>query len=416
MDKRNKPMQIKPSSGNKPVLGISGHAGAGHVHSHKGFIQDDSGGFAVAATFLGSAYPAETLIKRVSCRERIVEVETAGGGIGTAVARRGFTRYEKELLQRSLGLDGLYSQAIAYRCFGRIYGQGVMEAPVALQTAVCLAVIDTFHKKYPQQILVSGEGVKNNVGMCMGALIEVDGSCVAVMAILNATKGGIGPVEDLEGNICLAEKGALMKRLGLTEIPTIIIEGKAYIPTFSSELTENIFWVRFNEEYDNPAVGDALIQAVDQCGLPGRSSNTAYPRYTGEMKETTMALGGKIADIGKKIQHSTRSREKAELIAELALLVSQDAGGISYMSDDLHEIVAGGGLVPGLAAVLSIAVSEEYINQSQIPEITEDDIDNYVAIAGNAIKIMSENQHHLSKYLGRKRKFDVKILDKLVNA
>ncbi len=246
---------IKPSFNTKPIMGISGHAGAGHVHSHKGFIQDDSGGFAVASSFINFAYPADTLIHRVSCKDNVVTVETVDGGIGEAIARRGFTRYEEELLQRSLGRNALYSQSIAYRCFGRVYGQGVMEAPVAFQTALCRAVIDTFYRKYPENILISDEGLKSNVGMCMGALIEVHGTCVAVMAVLNATKGGIGPVEDLEGNIYLAAKGSLMKLLGLTEVPTIIIEGKAYIPTFSSKLTENTFWVRFNEEFDNPAVG-----------------------------------------------------------------------------------------------------------------------------------------------------------------
>lgn len=407
-------MQIKPSLDTTPILGISGHAGAGHVHSHKGFIQDDSGGFAVASSFINLAYPADTLIDRVSCKDNVVEVETVDGGIGKAIARRGFTRYEEELLQRSLGRDGLYSQSLAYRCFGRIYGQGVMEAPVAFQTALCRAVIDTFHRKYPKAILISDEGLESNVGMCMGALIEVHETCVAVMALVNASKGGIGPVEDLEGNIYLAAKGSLMKRLGLTEIPTIIIEGKAYIPTFSSKLTENTFWVRFNEEFDNPAVGDALIKAVDRCRAPGLHSNTAYPRYTGEMKDTTVALGRKIVDIGTKIQNATTSREKAHLIAELAVLVSQDAGGITYMSNDLHEIVAGGGLVPGLAAVLSIAVSETYIRKNQLPEITTDDIENYVNISVEAIKIMSENREQLSKYLGRRDTFDVKILNELV--
>ena len=84
------------------------------------------------------------------------------------------------------------------------------------------------------------------------------------------------------------------------------------------------------------------------------------------------------------------------------------------MSNDFHEIVAGGGLVPGLAAVLSIAVSETYINKNQIPEITADDIENYVNISVEAIKIMSKNREHLSKYLGRRDTFDVKILDELV--
>ncbi|MBT8355122.1 MAG: hypothetical protein KJO60_11400 [Desulfofustis sp.] len=409
-------MHIKPNPNEKPKFGVSGHVGAGHVHSHKGFIQDDSGGFAVTTSLIRIAYPADTSIHRVSCTQDVVEVETVEGGIGRATARRGFTRYEEELLQRSLGLDGIYSQSLSCRCFGRIYGQGVMEAPVAFQTATCLAVIDTFHRKYPDHIKVSEEGLQSNVGKCMGALIDIEGSCIAVMAVVNASRGGIGPVEDLEGNISLAEKGSLMEEIGLDKIPTIIIEGKAYVPTFSSTLEQNTFWIRFNEEFDNPAVGDALIKAAANCPVPSLSSNTAYPRYTGEMKETTRVFGQKIIDIGRKIESSSHSQEKAKLIAELALLVSQDAGGITYMTDSLHEIVAGGGLVPGLAAVLSIAVSQKYIEENLIPEITPEDVDSYLNIIVLAIEFMSKDPQSLENYIKRKDQFDVNILGELVQA
>jgi hypothetical protein len=289
-----------------------------------------------------------------------------------------------------------------------------MEPAVAFQTAICLAVLDTFSRKYPDHIKISEEGLPDNVGKCMATLVDINGHCVAVMAVINATYGGIGPVEDLEGNIYLAGKGSLMKEFRLDRIPTIIIEGKAYIPTFSSTLPQNSFWIRFNEEFDNPAVGDALIKAAARCGITSLNSNTAYPRYTGEMRQTTVALGQKIIEIGRKIQVSTLSREKAALIAELALLISQDAGGITYMSDDVHEIAAGGGLVPGLAAVLSIAVSEEYMGKNPIPEITPDDIEGYLQILIQAIDFMACDTQSLAKYIKRKDQFDANILGKLI--
>ncbi len=409
-------MNIKPDVEGNPILGVSGHVGAGHVHSHKGFIQDDSGGFAVATSLIKLAYPADTHIHRVSCSEDEVVVETADGGIGRAAARRGFTTYEEELLQRSLGLDGIFSQSITCRCCGRIYGQGVMEAAVAFQTAICLSVIDTLHKNYPDQIKISEEGLKSNVGECMATKIDINGSCVAVMAVINASRGGIGPVEDLEGNIGLAGKAALMEEFRLDRIPTIIVEGKAYVPGFSANLSQTSFWIRFNEEYDNPAVGDALSKAAANCEAIHRSSNTAYPRYTGEMQETTQAFGQKIIEIGKQIESSTRSQDKAKLIAELALLVSQDAGGITYMTSGLHEIVAGGGLVPGLAAVLSIAVSQNYIEENMIPEITSEDLNTYIKIIVQAIDLMSKDSQALAQYIKRKDQFDVTILDELIQA
>ncbi len=70
--------------------------------------------------------------------------------------------------KRAVGLNGLFSQSAAFRSMGRIYGQGVLEAPVALQTAICLAVINTFARRYPDVIITSGEGIQGNVGACMG--------------------------------------------------------------------------------------------------------------------------------------------------------------------------------------------------------------------------------------------------------
>lgn len=403
-------MHIRPYPDVKPVFGISGHVGAGHVHSHQGLIQDDSGGFAVATSIIKIAYPADTSIQRVSCNHDVVEVETVDGGIGRATARRGFTRYEEELLQRSLGKDGIYSQPVACRCFGRIYGQGVMEAPVAFQTAICLAIIDTFHNKYPEQIKVSEEGLKSNVGKCMATQIDINGNSVAVMAVVNATRGGIGPVEDLEGNVCFAGKGSLMQEIGLHKVPTIIVEGKAYVPILSSKMDQNSFWIRFNEEFDNPAVGDALIRSADKCSVSSLNSNTAYPRYSGQMQKATVALAQKIIHIGKRIESSTTSQDKAKLIAELALLVSQDAGGITYMTNDLHEIVAAGGLVPGLAAVLSIIVSQKYIEENPIPEVTPEDVESYLNIIFQAIEFMSGDSQSLAKYINRNDQFDVNRL------
>jgi hypothetical protein len=53
-----KPMQVRSTPADKPLIGVMGHAGAGHVHSHSGFIQDDSAGFAVVTTLIRRALPS----------------------------------------------------------------------------------------------------------------------------------------------------------------------------------------------------------------------------------------------------------------------------------------------------------------------------------------------------------------------
>ncbi len=401
-------MIITPSH-QTPALGVSGHAGAGHVHSHSGFIQDDSAGFAVAASLIGMACPADTIIREVTIKADTVEVRTGGGGTGRATARRGFTPYEAELVTRAVGLDGIFSQAAAFRSLGRIYGQGVMEAPVALQTAICLAVIDTFSRHYPNIVITSGEGVKGNVGACMGAVLDVEGVCVAVMAVLNATEGGLGPVEDLEGNVSYFQKGQLMKRLGLDHVPTIVLETKAYIPAVSDALVEDCLWVRYNDKFDNPAVGKALITAAENLGLTVMHADMAYPRHSGEMSKTTAEFAMRVIETGNKIKSARTASEKVYLVGQLALLVSQDAGGITYMTDRLHEIAAGAGIIPGMSAVLSMTVSKETIDRDKIPEFTADDNLRYLDVTLEALRILSGNLAEAQSYLSRSHTyFDAK--------
>jgi hypothetical protein len=406
-------MQVK-SSTYKALLGVSGHAGAGHVHSHSGFIQDDSAGFAAVASLIGMAHPVDSTIKKVTADADTVEVHTGGGGTGRAVARRGFTPFETELMKRSVGLDGLFSQGVAFRCFGRVYGQGVLEAPVALQTAVCLAVIDTFSKNHPDAIMVSGEGLDCNVGACMGAVLDVNGVSTAALAVLNATAGGLGPAEDLEGNLDFAEKGRLMAELGLNDVPTIVLESKAYVPSVCKTLKNDSFFVRFNAEVDNPAVGQALIEAVKEAGLPLIQSDSAYPRNTGEMRENTAALGRRIVELGREIGYACTASDKVRLVGELAVLVSQDAGGVTYMTENLHEIAAGGGLVPGTAAVLSMAVSQSTIERCMVPDFTPEDALHYLTITGAALEILSNNLDVAQTYLERKSIFYKNEIERLI--
>ena len=95
---------IKLSAAKQGVYGISGHVGVGHVHSHCGFVQDDSAGFAVAASLLQRAVPLDTTIAKVDVDlpSGSITITTAAGGQGTVAARRRFTPAESELAQKAL--------------------------------------------------------------------------------------------------------------------------------------------------------------------------------------------------------------------------------------------------------------------------------------------------------------------------
>ena len=132
---------VKISSQAQGAYGIVGHVGVGHVHSHSGFVQDDSAGFAVASLILRQAVPVSTIVKdvEVDLVTGDVTVTLESGGKGFASARRGFTPAENEIAKRAIGQDAVFTQNVAQHTFGRIYGQGALETAVALQGACALA-------------------------------------------------------------------------------------------------------------------------------------------------------------------------------------------------------------------------------------------------------------------------------------
>ena len=225
-------MKVQFSDAARGQLGLVGHVGCGHANSHCGFIQDDSGGFAALMRLFERITDLDLSISEVVPtvgQTGGFEVKLASGGIAYAAARRGVTPFEAELSQKAVGLSAVTTQADAMKVFGRVLGQGAMEVPVALQTAIANAAVDSFIRNYPENFTVGSEDVPGNVGSWISTVINVDdGIDVSVMALINATEGGLGPNEDIEGNVNLAGKKDEMHRLGLYAMPTILLEGKVF--------------------------------------------------------------------------------------------------------------------------------------------------------------------------------------------
>ena len=101
-----------------------------------------------------------------------------------------------------------------------------MEVPVALQTAIANAALDSFVKAFSDQFIIKEEDLEGNCGKILGTVLDIHGVPVSVMALSNATVGGIGPNEDIEGNVNLYGKKDLSEKLHLDRIPSFVIEGK----------------------------------------------------------------------------------------------------------------------------------------------------------------------------------------------
>lgn len=380
-------MEITVSARKEGLIGLVGHVGVGHVHSHMGFVQDDSGGLAVVTTLLKRAMPVDTSIKKISCdiAKGTITVTTTGGGVGTAFARRGITPAEADLVCSAIGQDSVFTQSLAVRTFGRMYGQGISETAVAFQTALALAIIDTFAQNYPNHCSVVEEDMPGNCGRMLGTVLDMANVPVSLLAVVNASHGGIGPNEDLEGNTVSGAKGRLMKELGLDNLPTVIVEGKMFVPSVCRSMVKPAFWIRAQQEVDNTTVARCLAEAAEQQGIPYVLSLEALPQSSGALRQATQNLGQKIMELGQRLSQAEMAADKVAIVAELATLVSQDAGGVTFMSNPLHEKVRGAGLLPGTAAVISELVPPAYVNHWKIPLLTPEDVNKYMGIITAAI-------------------------------
>lgn len=375
--------EIVFSKKNQGIYGIVGHVGVGHVHSHSGFVQDDSAGFAVAASILKKALPVDTAISKVTADVLTGEilVQTEGGGTGRAVPRRGITPTEAEMMtERAIGLDAIYSQVSAIKVFGRMYGQGVNETATAFQGACALAAFDTFVKAGPGKFNIMTEKLPGKLDTAANTVIDVNGIPIAIMLVINFTEGGIGPDEDYEGNSMWTDKGRIMKEVGLDKVPTVVVESKAYIPSIAIDVEVEKIFVRAQKSVDDIKLAECLIDAAKNNNIPYHFSNTAMPMSPGSLQKATIELAEKIIALAEELKSVERAIDKVHLMADLAKLVSEDAGGVTFMSNSIHDKVRSAGLVPHTGAVVSMIVPTKYKEYVKIPMLATEDVNTYMTV------------------------------------
>ena len=382
------------SQDNQAIIGLCGHCGCGHAHSNNGFTQDDSAGFAVVASILKQSMPLDTKIRDIkSSPDGQITIVLNCGGVGNAFSAAGVTPFDQDLLKKAVGQDAVLPQALGMMLFGRVYGQGAMETATAVITAASLAVVNGFIQNYNQGETAL-EHLEGSCGISFGTIVEISGMSTAVLLVVNASTGGLGPVEDLEGNIASGPKARLMDKFGLLKLPTLVVESKAYVPSLSDDVQgdTNIFMIRANSEYDNLVVAEAIHDAAKNLGEKVIYDIHAYPRHTDALKNACITLGDKIIELGHKLKKSESSVDKVLLAAQLNKLARSDFGGVSFMSNKLNNIAGGAGLIPGTSAVLSMVVTRDYIKKWIIPVMTFDDLSRYVSLARKSLEILGRRK------------------------
>lgn len=383
-------MTVKLTDKKQGVVAIAGHVGCGHSHSLNHQAQDDSPGLSVVLSLFKEATGISLKIKEFLFEGNQVTVVLENGGKGQATARRGFSTQEKAMINTMVGQEVINTHTMVLDVFGRIYGQGVLEAPVAVQGALSNAALNSFSLNYPEYFQSVTEDYGSNYGEMVGTVLNIDGIDVSVLGTVNATEGGIGPAEDLEGNSPYYSKKGIIESLGMDKLPTLIIEAKVS-SGFSEGLTETTFFVRADEEDDNMVVLEAVMKAGEELGLPMKHHKGTMKRAKDALRNNTIGVGEKIIELGEKLRDAEESKDKVDIIADLAVVVSQDCGGISFMSNDLHEELGGAGVIQKTSAVINIVVTPEYAEENPIPYLTDEDTENYVNLVKESVKNMNEN-------------------------
>lgn len=344
-----------------PLMAFAGHIGVGHVNSHLGFVQDDATGLATLLTLLLRACPLDMTVTGIHTDDGELSVCLACGGRGKATLSDGFSPFEAELLQRTVGLCDLSSQSLATRVLGRIRGQGMDRLGAVLTLAHARALLDALRCHWPAGVRHAADDVPGSCGEFLGGMLSLEGMPCAWLLTINASPDGSGPVEDSEGILPVGSKGRIMRELGMDHIPCIVLESKAYSPGTSDALEGNVPWIRWNRDSDNPAVGRCLAEAARQCRTEAVVNDGAYPRRPADLDTAGRALGERIARLGQDYAAARTSAQKVALASELARILEREIGGTSFMSQSIHSLAGGGGLWPGQSAVLSLlAGATEY--------------------------------------------------------
>lgn len=369
-------------------IGVVGHVGCGHCHSVNGQVQDDSVGLAVILYFFQKVTKLSLEIFDITFDENKIIVNLKNGGIGYGIARRGITPFEKDIIKKLIGKEALMTHTILLKEFGRIYGQGVLEVPVALQSAIANALLDGFYKKFPDNFKITKENVGDNYGYILGTVLDIGNTSVSFLATVNATLGGIGPNEDLEGNSNYFSKKLIVEYFKLDKIPTIVLESKLFNDALG-DLKTDTFIVRGDKQDDNIDVVNALVEACSTLSYPFCYYDLgSMKRKVDSLKLKTMDIGKKIEKLGNELALANLSEEKVRIVSELATIVSQDCGGVTFMSNHIHNEIGGAGLIKKTGAVLSLGVSKKYINDNIIPYLTKEDLEKYYQIVLKTISIL----------------------------
>ena len=146
-------------------------------------------------------------------------------------------------------------------------------------------------------------------------------------------------------------------------------------------------------------MAEAIVEAAKEMEIECNYYMGGIKRIEGALKTNTQKVADKIIELGKALRESEYSKDKVQIISNLADVISQDCGGISFMSNKLHEEIGGAGMMRKTAAVINLIVSEEYGRVNPIPFLTNTDLKEYINLVIRAIEKLDKNINKATSHI-----------------
>ena len=103
-------------------------------------------------------------------------------------------------------------------------------------------------------------------------------------------------------------------------------------------------------------------------------------------------MGERISALGQELAQAVTSEEKVRIAAEINRFASEDLGGVTFMSDDIHEVMGGVGAIPGTTGCLSLFISNEELQRVVYPALTLEDVNHFADVILGALPLLAERE------------------------
>lgn len=145
-------------------------------------------------------------------------------------------------------------------------------------------------------------------------------------------------------------------------------------------ITSSTFLVRAYPEDDNVVAAQSYINAARRLGYPTIYLDNLLGRDPNAMRNLARAQGENIIRLGEALRDAQMAVEKVRIAAELNEFCSQELGGITFMSEKVHQVMGGVGMIPGTCACLSLFIPHSQLERDVIPVLSEADAGKFADI------------------------------------